>query len=238
MGSNRFEKISNASPNGVCEYPHFVQSHNNYSRSLLEFTLERCHPTTIRTQFPNILITSLKTFVPRLSDPKSPGVSSLLSVFRKLIQDVHVDVNYSERGKRHILHLLIQLKVTHRYPVCPLIKEVLSGQNVDLNTGHDRETGTPLTHALRVGEYSIADLLIRSMTDFSKTNIRTMALRFGFSGIIKTLHKKGAKIDNRFFEKGFGQQDMGIIEEMQWLKHYLENESYQEFSCTKKFKSI
>lgn len=185
--------------------------------------MEHCNPITIQTQFPNILITIFKTFIPRINDTKSPGVLRLLAVVHKLVHDFHVDVNYSERGK-HVLHLLILFKSTHRYPVCPLIKEILCGQNVDLNVGHDCGTGTPLTHALKNGEYSIADTLIKSMTDFSKTNINVMTLKFGFSGIIKTLFKKGVRIDNKFFEKGFGQNDMEIVEEMSWLKNYLKSE--------------
>lgn len=167
------------------------------------------------------------------------GVSSLLSITRKLIHDFHIDVNYYEQ--LHPVHLLIQLNATHNYPVCPLLKELISRKGVDLNVGYDRGTGSPLTHALKVGAYPVADMLIKFMTDFSKTNVQSMHLKFGFSGIVKTLFKKGVRIDSKFFEKAFGEQDMGIIEEMDWLRNYIRNETRQRlegsYQPSKKLKS-
>lgn len=188
----------------------------------MELTLEHCNSTTICTQFPNILITSLKTFIPRISNPKSPGVTSLLSITRKLVHDFHVDVNYHEREK-HVLHLLIQFQVTHKYDVLPLVREILNGPDIDLNVGFDCVTGNPLSHALKVGEFTIADLLIKSMSDFSKIDIQTVALKYGFSGIVTTLIRKGVHFDHKFFERAFGQQDMEIIKEMTWLKDHVNN---------------
>lgn len=195
-------------------------------RSLLELTLEHCNSMTIRTQFPNILVTAFTTFIPRITDAKSSGVTSLHCITKKLIHDFHIDVNYYE-GKMHAIHLLIHFKVTHNYPVCPLLKELLSRKSIDLNVGHDSETGTPLSHALKAGEYSIADMLIKSMTDFSKTDVHRMTLKFGFSSIIKSLFKKGVNINSRFFERAFGQPDIGIIEEMDWVRNYIRNEMDQ-----------
>lgn len=142
-----------------------------------------------------------------------------MSITRKLIHEFHIDVNFHE--KQHVLHLLIHLKVMYKYPVCPLVRELLERRDIDLNVGFDCQTGNPLNHALRVGEFSIADLLIRSMSDFSKINIQKIALKYGFSGIVKTLIQKGVHFDHKFFERAYGQQDMEIVEEMTWLKNYV-----------------
>lgn len=138
------------------------------------------------TQLPHALSLLVKNF-----DPKRATSGQLHKVFKKLLFECQLDVNYGDNLNLPLLHILI---LKWKKPFTALLNWTLLAKDVNVDITSYCSPLTPLTLALNLGRNRVAEKLILVQADVHKATVTNMTLSPGLSGPLKLLHIHGAKI--------------------------------------------